>query len=190
MWWAIGIGGIVYLILVFTLGLATLRNGHGWMFFFGIFLPVFWLFGAFMRPSTAAVGSVEPKFDVRPSPARSHAIGRIKATDRARANRPQETEVDASGLVTIALLVLAYAAVSRRLSGTVITAAMVFVAGGILASDEVLGWLDPTIGSETVRWVAEATLTVVSSRTRHGSTSERCAASTSCLFACSQSGCR
>jgi hypothetical protein len=31
----------------------------------------------------------------------------------------------------------------------------------ILASDELLGWLDPTIGSETVRWVAEATLMVV-----------------------------
>jgi len=69
--------------------------------------------------------------------------------------------VGASGLVVIALLVLAYAAVSRRLSGSAITAAMVFVAGGILASDEVLGWLDPTIGSESVRWVAEATLTVV-----------------------------
>ena len=67
----------------------------------------------------------------------------------------------ASGLVTISLLVLAYAAVSRRLSGSAITAAMVFVAGGILASDEVLGWLDPTIESESVRWVAEATLTVV-----------------------------
>ena len=66
-----------------------------------------------------------------------------------------------SGLVAIALLVLAYAAFSRRLSGTMITTAMVFVAGGMLASDEVLGWLDPTIESETVRWVAEATLTVV-----------------------------
>ena len=66
-----------------------------------------------------------------------------------------------SGLVAIALLVLAYAAVSRRLSGTAITAAMVFVAGGMLASDEALGWLDPTIDSESVRWVAEATLTVV-----------------------------
>jgi NhaP-type Na+/H+ or K+/H+ antiporter len=43
----------------------------------------------------------------------------------------------------------------------VITTAMVFVAGGILASDELLGWLDPAIGSDTVRWVAEATLTVV-----------------------------
>ena len=66
-----------------------------------------------------------------------------------------------SGLVAIALLVLAYAAFSRRLSGSVVTAAMVFVAGGMLASAEVLGWLDPTIGSDTVRWVAEATLTVV-----------------------------
>ena len=66
-----------------------------------------------------------------------------------------------SGLVALALLVLAYAAFSRRLAGTVVTAAMVFVAGGILVSDEVLGWLDPTIGSDTVRWVAEATLVVV-----------------------------
>ena len=38
---------------------------------------------------------------------------------------------------------------------------MVFVAGGILVSDEALGWLDPTIESEFVRLVAEATLTVV-----------------------------
>src|SRR4051794_16351950 len=66
-----------------------------------------------------------------------------------------------SGLVAIALLVLAYAAVSRRLLGSVITPAMVFVVGGIVASTDVLGWLDPTIGSESVRWVAEATLTVV-----------------------------
>lgn len=44
------------------------------------------------------------------------------------------TEVGASGLVAIALIVLAYAAVSRMLSGSATTAAMVFVAGGILAS--------------------------------------------------------
>ena len=54
MWWAIGIGGLLYLTVLFTLGLATLRNGHGWMFFFGIFIPVFWLFGAFMRPPSEA----------------------------------------------------------------------------------------------------------------------------------------
>ncbi len=66
-----------------------------------------------------------------------------------------------SGLVAIALLVLAYAAVSRRLAGTAISSAIVFVAGGMLVSADALGWLDPTIESEAVRWVAEATLTVV-----------------------------
>ena len=34
------------------LGLGTLRNGHGWMFFFGIFFPLLWLFGAFMQPKS------------------------------------------------------------------------------------------------------------------------------------------
>ena len=52
MWWFVGIGGVLlYLIVLFTLGLSTLRNGHGWMFFFGIFFPLLWLMGAFMRPT-------------------------------------------------------------------------------------------------------------------------------------------
>jgi len=51
----IGIGAaILYLIVAFTLGLMTLRNGHGWMFFFGIFFPVLWIIGAFMRPPDTA----------------------------------------------------------------------------------------------------------------------------------------
>ena len=53
MWWFIGIGGtILYFTLLFTLGLVTLRNGHGWMFFFGIFFPLLWLIGAMMEPKT------------------------------------------------------------------------------------------------------------------------------------------
>jgi hypothetical protein len=55
MWWGIGIGaGILYFLVAFTLGLMTLRNGHGWMFFFGIFFPLLWIFGAFMRPPQTA----------------------------------------------------------------------------------------------------------------------------------------
>jgi hypothetical protein len=51
MWWGIGIGaGILYLLVAFTLGLMTLRNGHGWMFFF----PILWIFGAFMKPPETA----------------------------------------------------------------------------------------------------------------------------------------
>ena len=42
---------VVYLALFFWLGLATLRNGHGWLFFFGIFFPILWIFGAFARPA-------------------------------------------------------------------------------------------------------------------------------------------
>ena len=57
IYWGIGIGGaFLYFILAFTLGLMTLRNGHGWMFFLGIFFPVLWIFGAFMRsPATQPV---------------------------------------------------------------------------------------------------------------------------------------
>jgi hypothetical protein len=51
MWWGIGFGGLVlYLVLLIFLGVRTLRNGHGWMFFFGIFFPLLWIFGAFMAP--------------------------------------------------------------------------------------------------------------------------------------------
>jgi len=56
MWW--GIGGfyaVLWLVLMVWLGLRTLRNGHGWLFFFGIFLPILWIFGAFMRPARVAV---------------------------------------------------------------------------------------------------------------------------------------
>ena len=58
MWWGIGFGGFfLYLVLLIFLGIRTLRNGHGWMFFFGIFFPVLWIFGAFMRPSEATAAA-------------------------------------------------------------------------------------------------------------------------------------
>ena len=51
MWWAFGIGGIfLYLVIAFTLGLMTIKNGHWWMFWFGIVFPILWIFGAFMSP--------------------------------------------------------------------------------------------------------------------------------------------
>src|SRR5262249_41397475 len=65
------------------------------------------------------------------------------------------------GLIAISLLLLAYAAFSRPLATSVITAAMVFVAGGLLLGSNALDLLDPSIDSESVRRVAEATLTVV-----------------------------
>jgi len=54
MWWGIGLGGILYLVLVFTLGVMTLRKGHWVMFIFGIFLPLFWVIGAVIPPTPSA----------------------------------------------------------------------------------------------------------------------------------------
>ncbi len=47
---------ILYVAMFFWLGLTTLRNGHGWLFFFGIFLPILWIVGAFMAPTAPATG--------------------------------------------------------------------------------------------------------------------------------------
>jgi hypothetical protein len=45
------VDGSHYVLVLLTLGLTTLRKGHGWMFLFGIFLPLFWLIGAFIGPT-------------------------------------------------------------------------------------------------------------------------------------------
>ena len=42
--------GILYLILLLTLGVISIRNGHWVMFIIGIFIPLFWLIGALMPP--------------------------------------------------------------------------------------------------------------------------------------------
>jgi sodium/hydrogen antiporter len=64
-------------------------------------------------------------------------------------------------LAVVAVAVLGYAGVSRRLERSVVSAAMVFVTAGLIAGPEGLGWLDEEIGSEGVRVLAEATLTLV-----------------------------
>ena len=61
----------------------------------------------------------------------------------------------------MAVLVLGYAGVSRRLERTVLTAPILFVTAGLLVGGEALGWVDLRIGSGAVRTLAEATLTLV-----------------------------
>ena len=65
------------------------------------------------------------------------------------------------GLATVGLALLLVAAVSRRLSGTPITPAMVVVAIGVLAGPLVFDGLTVGPTSSTVRRLAEATLAVV-----------------------------
>jgi len=64
-------------------------------------------------------------------------------------------------LAAVAVAVLAVAAVSRRISGTSITPAILFVAIGIVVGPRVLGEVDVSPLSATIRALAEATLTVV-----------------------------
>jgi hypothetical protein len=44
------LGGILYFVLLVTLGLMSIRKGHWVMFIIGIFFPLFWLIGALMPP--------------------------------------------------------------------------------------------------------------------------------------------
>jgi hypothetical protein len=53
-WFGGGLYGILLLVLLFTLGLTTLRKGHWVMFILGIFLPLFWLIGAVIPPTQKA----------------------------------------------------------------------------------------------------------------------------------------
>jgi hypothetical protein len=45
---------ILYVVLLITLGIFTIRKGHWIMFIVGIFFPLFWLIGAVLPPTRAA----------------------------------------------------------------------------------------------------------------------------------------
>ena len=64
-------------------------------------------------------------------------------------------------LTIVALALIAVAAVSKRLSGSPITPAMVFVSIGLLVGPKVLDEIDIASTSSTVRALAEATLALV-----------------------------
>jgi hypothetical protein len=40
--------GIIYIVLLITLGIMSIRKGHWVMFIIGLFIPLFWLIGALM----------------------------------------------------------------------------------------------------------------------------------------------
>ncbi len=42
------LGGILYFVLLVTVGIITIRKGHWVMFIIGIFFPLFWIIGALM----------------------------------------------------------------------------------------------------------------------------------------------
>ncbi len=40
--------GVIYLVLLVTLGIISIRKGHWVMFIIGIFIPLFWIIGALL----------------------------------------------------------------------------------------------------------------------------------------------
>ena len=74
MWWGIGLGALLWIILFVWLGLRTLRNGHGWMFFFGIFFPLLWIFGASCNPPGAGLVNIVPSLSGRAESPRLGAV--------------------------------------------------------------------------------------------------------------------
>lgn len=60
MWWVFGgLAAILYVFLIITLGLTTLRKGHWIMFILGFFLPLLWIVGALMPPTASAARSAQ-----------------------------------------------------------------------------------------------------------------------------------
>lgn len=64
-------------------------------------------------------------------------------------------------LPVLALLLIAYAAASARLTSTPVTQAMVFVASGLVIGNQVLELVDVDAADQYVRLLAEATLTLL-----------------------------
>jgi hypothetical protein len=46
--------GVLYFVLLVTLGVIAIRKGHWIMFIVGIFIPLFWLIGALLPPTRGA----------------------------------------------------------------------------------------------------------------------------------------
>ncbi len=46
--------GAIYVVLLITLGIISIRKGHWVMFIIGIFIPLFWIIGALLPPTRRA----------------------------------------------------------------------------------------------------------------------------------------
>lgn len=64
-------------------------------------------------------------------------------------------------LATVAVIVVAYAVVSRRLHGSIVTLPMFFVTAGLITGSDGLKLIDLPIRSEVMRVLAEGTLTLI-----------------------------
>jgi len=52
--------GVLYVVVLITLGITCVRNGHWVMFIVGFVFPLLWLIGALMGPTEAAGSRPDP----------------------------------------------------------------------------------------------------------------------------------
>ena len=52
LWWYGGLLGLLYLILLITAGVLTIRNGRWVLFILGIIFPLLWIIGAILSPKS------------------------------------------------------------------------------------------------------------------------------------------
>lgn len=64
-------------------------------------------------------------------------------------------------LAILAVIILTFGLISRRIENSIITPPMVFVTAGLLMSPQLLGWLHIEISQEFLRLLAELTLIIV-----------------------------
>jgi hypothetical protein len=57
MEWLWVVLGVLWLVLLVTLGIISLRKGHWVMFIIGFFIPLFWIIGALIPPTESALRS-------------------------------------------------------------------------------------------------------------------------------------
>lgn len=50
--------GVIYVVLLLTLGIISIRKGHWIMFLVGLFIPLFWIIGALLPPTAGARGAL------------------------------------------------------------------------------------------------------------------------------------
>ena len=48
---------VVYIVVLVSLGMSTLRKGHVFLFIIGFFFPVLWVIGALIGPTPRAAGA-------------------------------------------------------------------------------------------------------------------------------------
>ena len=87
-------------------------------------------------------------------------------------------------LAVVALSLIGFGVVSRRLDGTPVTPAMIFVGIGLLVGTQALDLVDASPTGESVKLLAEATLTVVLFADASRIDLRTLRRSTACLHAC------